>query len=101
MTHDLPVACALTDDARREREAEIRRLLADEAEAVVEREDGIEVRFDGSADCLPGIAELVALERECCRFLRFEVVAEPGKGPIRLLVTGPEGTRELLEGWLG
>lgn len=101
MTREMPVACALNDAARREREAEIRRVLADEADAVVAREDGIEVRFAGDADCLPAIAGLMALERECCRFLRFELVAEPGKGPIRLLVTGPEGSRELLEGWLG
>lgn len=96
----LPVACELSSPDQREREAEIRRFLGGAAEEVMRRDDGIEIRFPGDADCLDRIAELIGLERECCRFLRFGLVAEAGGGPIRLTITGPEGTAELLEGWL-
>ena len=43
------------------------------------------------ADLLPGLLA------RCCPFLRFVVTAEPNGGPIYLEVTGPPGTRELLD----
>jgi hypothetical protein len=42
----------------------------------------------------------VDIERQCCRFLRFQLTIEPGADSIVLEVTGPEGTREFLDGML-
>ena len=39
-----------------------------------------------------------ALRRQCCRFLRFELTITPDSGPMTLVVAGPTGTREFLEG---
>jgi len=43
----------------------------------------------------------VEAERACCRFLRFSLELEPGEGPIRLRITGPEETKAFLEEELG
>lgn len=99
MSEVIPIACELDGPGRQAREEAIREMLKGSAEVVTRRGDGIEVRFPGGADCLPQIAELIELERNCCRFLRFELTAEPGGGPIRLTITGPEGTRAFLRSW--
>lgn len=39
-------------------------------------------------------------ERQCWRFLRFEITTEPDGGPIWLNLSGPDGTREFLSALL-
>jgi len=46
------------------------------------------------------VARFVANERKCCPFLHIEVELGGG-GPIWLRLTGPEGTRELIDAELG
>lgn len=99
MREDLPIACDLSAAERQQREAAIRTEVAALAEVIVEREDGIEVKLPGDRNCLLRLAELVALERECCRFLRFELAAEAGGGSVRLRISGPSGTGEFLRSW--
>jgi len=84
---------------RAKRESVIRELFKG-AERINEIRHGIEARFDGDGRWLRQIVELVVAERECCRFLRFEITAEPDEGPFVLRVTGPEGTEQVLETWL-
>jgi hypothetical protein len=67
-------------------------------EASAETGDGVRLRF--SADAWPLIAETIEAERQCCRFLRFDVVVEPDGGSIWLTLSGPPGTREFLAGLL-
>ncbi len=94
---DIPVACALTpgeQDVRRSTVlAELRRAM----EGTEDRPEGYAYRFDGDrAGVVEQIAAVIALERECCPFLRFALMAEPGRGPVWLEVTGPPGTKEFL-----
>ena len=42
------------------------------------------------------IAQTIDAERQCCRFLRFQVMVEPDGGPVWLDLTGPPGAREFL-----
>jgi hypothetical protein len=42
------------------------------------------------------VGELIAAERDCCRFLKFELTAEPDIGPVILRTTGRVGTKEFL-----
>jgi len=49
---------------------------------------------------LQTIADLIEIERQCCRFLRFEITVEPGEHSIWLEFTGPPGAREFLAGML-
>jgi hypothetical protein len=99
MRMSLPVACQLTDRARRTREAEIRSLITSGARHVEFLPDGLSLRFDGTDEWVDRIAELIKLERGCCRFLRFRLDAEPGDGEFSLSITGPEGTADFLRSW--
>lgn len=99
MTKPPPTVCELEGAEQRERETAIRRLLGRAAVEVAELPDGIAVRFPGDVEHLRRITELMALERACCRFLRFELTAAQGQGPLWLRITGPEGTRAFLRGW--
>jgi Cd2+/Zn2+-exporting ATPase len=57
---------------------------------------GYRFEFAPSAQVLSALVGVVDAERQCCRFLRFQVTVEPNGGPIRLDVTGPAGTQEFL-----
>jgi len=59
--------------------------------------DGARWRFQPSSQLMLALATMIDAERRCCPFLRFQVVAEADNGPVWLEVTGPVGTRALLE----
>ena len=52
--------------------------------------------FPGSAQWAIKLMEFIIFERGCCPFFAFELVFEPGEGPIRLRVRGPEGVKDLV-----
>lgn len=54
------------------------------------------IRFSFPADAFSALATTVDAERQCCRFLRFEIIVEPDNGPIRLSLSGPPGAREFV-----
>lgn len=72
-----------------------RRLYAELAEERVDLPSGIALRLAG--DALAQVALFVANERKCCPFLHIQVDIAPGEGPVWLRLTGPPGTRELLQ----
>jgi hypothetical protein len=43
---------------------------------------------------------VIETERQCCRFLRFQLTVESDEHTIWLEFTGPPGTREFLAGML-
>lgn len=92
-----PIACRLTAEELREREQQLLPGLLAAAVRRVALEDGYRWEFDGGAGVLERIASIIEEERRCCPFSRFRVTAEPASGPVFLEVTGPEGTRELLD----
>jgi hypothetical protein len=97
----LPVACSLSTPQMRARRDGI---LAEVREGALETRrvrGGLALRFPGAARWVETLARLVALERECCRFLRFRLTAEPDRGPVWLEITGPRGTAEFLRVELG
>ena len=62
--------------------------------------NGYRVRFTPENEVLRTIAEVIEVERQCCRFLRFQLTVEPDGQSIWLEFTGPPGTREFLAGML-
>jgi amino-acid N-acetyltransferase len=92
----LPVACSLpSDELAARREA----LLPGLMKRAIDRREvggGFRYSFEPSGDILPVIARVIDAERQCCRFLRFQVTVEPANGPIAVEITGPSGTREFL-----
>lgn len=90
----LPVACTLSPEAFAARKAGLLPALAREAEAREEMPDGLRLRF--SAHHLQRIVAVVDAERQCCRFLRFDLTVEPEFGAVWLALSGPAGTKEFL-----
>jgi hypothetical protein len=91
---DLPVVCTLTPETMATRKANLLSGLVGRAEKREDTADGI--RFNFPSDALSAVATTVDAERQCCRFLRFEITVEADGGPIRLSLSGPPGTREFL-----
>jgi hypothetical protein len=93
---DLPIVCTLTPETLATRRAELLPGLVRQAELVEDLSDGFRLRFAPGEEILTAIASMIAAERLCCRFLRFEMTVEPDGGPLFLSVRGPEGSREFL-----
>jgi hypothetical protein len=95
----IPVACDLGafDPVQ---EAEHRRLLARVSSAVLGREslpDGYALRYPQDPEMLLDVARFVALERDCCPFFTFTIVMEPPGGSLWLRLTGPSGTKDIVD----
>ena len=95
----LPIACSLDASALAKRCEELSKSVLAEASSVEPLANGIRWRFTSSSSLLTRLAPLIDAERECCRFLTVTLHAMPDLGDLVLEVTGPEGTREFLEGW--
>ena len=95
-TH-LPIACSLTPEAIRARRANLLPGLLERADGSEALPNGLRLRFTPSNEVLQAIASTIDAERQCCRFLRFEVVIEPDAGPVWLTLSGPPGTAEFLD----
>jgi hypothetical protein len=90
----LPVVCTLTPDTIATRKAALLPGLVRRAESMEDIADGF--RFKFPADAWSTLASTIEAERQCCRFLRFDISVEPAGGPIWLSLAGPPGTREFL-----
>ena len=93
---DMPIACSLSPDAIAARKAGLLPGLAARATAVDELPDGLRLRFEPANGLLSDIAAVVDAERQCCRFLQFDLKVEQDGGPVALSLTGPPGTREFV-----
>ena len=97
---NLPIACTLGPAALKARREDLLGGLVRRAAERLDVPDGYRVRFDPSEHIVSAIAKVIEVERQCCRFLSFELTIEPDDGPIWLELTGPAGTREFLAGML-
>ena len=66
------------------------------AEAVEELPDGYAIRFPARPFLFLRLAEWVELERACCPFLSIRLEFDRDRR-IRIFLTGPAGTKEILE----
>ena len=96
----IPLACSLDPGTLAERDDALLPGLARYATDVCWRTNGVRLTFGFDAQTLGRIADVIAAEHHCCRFLRFDLAVAPGDGPVTLDVTGPDGTVEFLEGLL-
>ena len=95
-THDLPIACNLTDRDFRERRSGLLKTVADGVVETKELAHGYAYRFPSDVTWLATLTNLITVERACCPFLRFNLRVEPADGPIWLELTGPPGTKDFL-----
>ena len=97
---DLPIVCTLSAAELARRQDALLPGLARRAESIEPTCNGYHLRFAPSAELLQRITEVINAERQCCRFLRFDLVVEADLGPITLTLSGPEGTADMLRGLL-
>jgi hypothetical protein len=81
---DNPIACSLSGAELRARLATLRAQFKSRVIATEELPDGWAFHLAGDKRSIASVAELIAAERECCRFLTFELIAEPNMGPVIL-----------------
>lgn len=73
-------------------------------QSVLERhelEHGFAFRLNGDAATERKVFEFVAMERDCCRFLSFQINLAAERRPIWLKVEGPNGVKEFARAELG
>ena len=97
---ELPIACTLGPDAIKAQRDDLLMGLMQQADQRLDLPNGYCVRFASGQNVLAEIAKVIDTERQCCRFLTFQLTIEPDGGPIWLEFTGPPGTREFLAGVL-
>jgi hypothetical protein len=98
---DLPIACSLDGPALGRRQAELRASVLAEAESAERLADGYRWRFRHTPDLFARLGPIIDGERHCCRFLRFTIAADQDRGSVIMEVTGPAGTADFLESWIG
>jgi hypothetical protein len=91
-----PIACSLTTLEFRDREATIFAQFRCAVIETEELEEGYAFRLPGDSKSIKLIAELIVAERQCCRFLAFEIAVLPNMGPVIVRAIGPAGTKEFL-----
>lgn len=94
--NSLPIVCTLTPETIATRKAELLPGLFRRAETTERTADGYRLRFAASVGVLQAVAAAIDAERQCCRFLRFELTVEPDVGPLVLTLSGPPGAREFV-----
>lgn len=90
------VACRLTDAELRERRSSLLRVVGAAVQETREIEGGLAFGFPADERWLDDLATVVRLERQCCPFLTFRIVAGPELGPFWLEITGPAAAREMI-----
>jgi hypothetical protein len=95
----LPIACTLSDPELARRRAELLSGVLRDAKGVESLPNGYRWRFSSAPDLFTRLAPVIEAERQCCRFLTFDLHAEPDHGDVVLEVTGPEGTVAFLADW--
>ena len=93
---DLPIVCTLSPATIATRKMGLLPALVKRAEGREDMPSGFRLRFSASGELLQAISKVIDAERQCCRFLRFELTVEPDNGPVWLSVSGPPGTRDFL-----
>jgi hypothetical protein len=96
MTFTVPIACTLSAKEFHRRQSDLLPGLACRATDVERLTNGLRLRFAPGSITVGDIARVVDAERQCCRFLGFDIVAEPDAGPLGLTITAPADAQELL-----
>lgn len=93
---DIPIACALSDPEKARRIAALEVEIFAAALESRELSDGYAFRFPSDGEWLTRLAAFIVDERQCCPFFTFELVVEPGEGPIWLRLRGRDGVKDFI-----
>lgn len=94
----VPVSCCHTAFTKEQRVAykNIWEELETRRQRINELENGYQYQFSGDEDTLRLIYEWISMERKCCPFLTFSVIASNENEPVHLLLTGSQEAKAFL-----
>ncbi len=96
--NEMPLACTLSSPELQRRKSGLLASVRQRAERATAQPNGLELSFVHEETLLADLLELIRLEAQCCPFLRFDLRVGPRPEPSRLIVTGPPGTSDFLDG---
>lgn len=96
---DLPIVCTLTTDQLQERRVNVIEPIRKAAIKIQELPKGYAYTFQPQPDLLVRLEQLIDLERGCCRFLTFAIIAN--KETIRLEIIGPPVAKIMIADFFG
>ena len=79
---DLPIACSLQPGELKRRAADLLPGVVRTATLCASIPGGYRFEFAPGAELLSALIGVVDAERQCCRFLRFQLTVEPMTGPF-------------------
>ena len=88
------LACTLMEEERKARPQLVRGILKGHIQSVETDAREVTIVLSKAIDTSQ-IEEFVALERQCCAFLTFEIIEQ--SNVIDLKITGPEGSEVALQ----
>lgn len=95
------LCCTLNKPQEVARRGSLIRALYDSAVESRELENGFALRFRGDSSSERKVFDFIAKERDCCRFLSFNVRLAAERGAIWLEMEGPTGVKEFARAELG
>jgi hypothetical protein len=98
---ETPTACTLTAPEMRDRRRAILDSVRRAAVNVTSLPLGYAYRFYPTSEVLAQLCGLADLERQCCPFLTFKIIVEPGNQAICLEVTGTPETKAMIADFFG
>ena len=93
---DLPIACSLDAASLALRKRGLLSEVRARATTRTAIDAGVRLTFPASSETLELLARTIDAERQCCRFLTFQLTVAADLGDFVLDLTGPSGTREFL-----
>ena len=98
---DRSLCCTLNQPPEIARRGSLLKTLYESTLERREMEHGFAFRFNGDAATERKVFEFIAMERDCCRFLSFQLNLAPERGSIWLAVEGPDGVKEFARAEMG
>ena len=96
----VPIACTVVGVADREERARLWGQLKDAVTRVAPRPNGFRLTFNASRPALEAVGKIIALERDCCPFLRIQLdvaASTPdSRDTMTLSLTGDAGAKAFL-----
>ena len=96
----IPIVCNVLSQADREEKDRLWGEVRSAFIGIESQQDGYQLTFKAPRAVLASLGTLIALERDCCRFLHVRLNVPPtadGDGSLMLSLSGPKGTKEFLE----
>jgi hypothetical protein len=93
--NSIPLACTLSADQLPQRQQVIQALFQRLIETR-ELDQGFEFIFPGEEQMISELADFIRFERNCCRFLSFELRFEPEQGPLHLRILGTQEAKPII-----